>query len=193
MVEREHRQVKDALCTHLAGDEWPVNLPWVLLGLRAAPKEDSAISSAELVYGTALTLPGQFLAAMEWHPADYIKQLQSSTPLPTRPASYAEAVDSVPDKLLKAEYVYVGRGDLVPPLAHGLHKVLEAGQNFFIISLGGREDTVSVDRLKPHLGGPVEPALPPARGHPPRIEVAAASVLPQPLLEGAGAPVKDIY
>jgi hypothetical protein len=40
----------------LAGAEWPLLLPWVLLGLRAAPNEDSVVSSAELVYGTALTL-----------------------------------------------------------------------------------------------------------------------------------------
>ncbi len=32
-----------------------------VLGLRAAPKEDSAVSSAELVTGTPLVLPGQLL------------------------------------------------------------------------------------------------------------------------------------
>ncbi len=125
--------------------------PLVLLGLRAAPKEDSAVSSAKLVYGTALTLPGQFLASKERPPADYIKQLQSSTPPPSKSASYAEAVASVPDKLLKGEYVYVRRGGVVPPLAplyHGPYKVLEAGKKFFTISLRGREDTISVDRLK---------------------------------------------
>jgi hypothetical protein len=47
---------------------WPAwsgeqHLPWVLLGLRAAPKEDSAISAAELVFGTKLALPGELLAA----------------------------------------------------------------------------------------------------------------------------------
>jgi hypothetical protein len=161
----------------------PLGSSW----LRAAPKEDLAISSAELVFGAALTLPGQFLIAMEQPPADYIKQLQSFTPLPTRPALYAEAAASVTEKLMKAEYVFVRRGGVVPPLAplyHGPYKVLKAGSKFFTISLGGCEDTVSVDRLKPHLGGPVVPALPPARGHPPPIKVAAASVLPRPLLGG---------
>jgi hypothetical protein len=56
MGERAHRKIKDALCTCLAGAEWPLHLPWVLLGLRAAPKEDSVVSSSELVYGTALIL-----------------------------------------------------------------------------------------------------------------------------------------
>jgi hypothetical protein len=162
----------------------------VLLGLRVAPKEDSAISSVELVFGAALTLPGQFLAAMERSPADYIKQLQSSTLLPTRPALYAEAVDSVPEKLMKAEYMCVRRCGMVPPLYHWPYKVLQAETKFFTISIGGREVTVSVDCLKPDLGGPVVPVQPPARGRPPRSKVAAASVLPQPLLEGA--PVEDI-
>jgi transposase InsO family protein len=58
MVECAQRQIKDALHARLAGVEWPQHLPWVLLGLRAAPKEDAAISSAELVFGAALTLPG---------------------------------------------------------------------------------------------------------------------------------------
>ncbi len=69
----------------------------------------------------------------------------------------------------------------MPPLAplyHGPYKVLQAGDKFFTISLGGREDTVSVDCLKPHLGGPVVPAEPPARGRPPPSAVAAASNQP---------------
>ncbi len=71
-------------------------------------------------------------------------------------------------------------GAPVPRAVQGL----QAGDKFFTISLGGREDTVSVDRLKPHLGGPVVPAEPPSRGRPPRSVVAAASVQPWPLLGG---------
>jgi transposase InsO family protein len=44
MVERAHRQLKDVLKARLAGPQWPEHLPWALLGLRAAPKEDSAVS-----------------------------------------------------------------------------------------------------------------------------------------------------
>jgi transposase InsO family protein len=76
IVERAHRQIKDALRACLDGAEWPLHLPWVLL--QAAPKEDSAISSAELVFGAVFTLSGQFLAAMEQPPANFIKELQSS-------------------------------------------------------------------------------------------------------------------
>ncbi|MFO0002988.1 MAG: DDE-type integrase/transposase/recombinase, partial [bacterium] len=40
MVERCHRRLKDALRARLAGPDWPLHLPWVLMGLRAAPTED---------------------------------------------------------------------------------------------------------------------------------------------------------
>ncbi len=57
MVERAHGQLKAALRSRLAGSRWPEHLPWVLLGLRTAPKEGSGILAAELVYGAALALP----------------------------------------------------------------------------------------------------------------------------------------
>jgi transposase InsO family protein len=56
MVERAHWQLKDALRARLAGDKWPEHLPWVLLGLRAAPKDISNVSAAETVLGTPLSV-----------------------------------------------------------------------------------------------------------------------------------------
>ena len=62
MVERFHRHMKTALKARLRGPDWIDELPWVLLGIRTAPKEDLATSSAELVYGAPLTVPGSFVA-----------------------------------------------------------------------------------------------------------------------------------
>ena len=59
MVERLHRQLKEGRRARAAGVVWAEHLPWVLLGVRAAPKEDSAVSSAEAVFGAPLVLPGQ--------------------------------------------------------------------------------------------------------------------------------------
>jgi hypothetical protein len=36
MIERTHRQLKDAFRSRLAGLQWPEHLPWVLMGLRVA-------------------------------------------------------------------------------------------------------------------------------------------------------------
>ena len=52
LVERFHRHLKTSLRARLTGPQWAQVLPWVLLGIRTAPKEDLGCSSAELVYGT---------------------------------------------------------------------------------------------------------------------------------------------
>ena len=65
MVERFHRQLKNSLSAHLGSSDWFEHLPWVLLGLNTSPREDSATSASEAVYGSALTLPGQFLEVQD--------------------------------------------------------------------------------------------------------------------------------
>ncbi len=66
----------------------------------------------------------------------------------------------------------------------GPYEVLERADKFFRLAVGGREETVSIDRLKPHLGvGPFSAALPAARGHPPTARgrpPASAPVVVQP-------------
>jgi hypothetical protein len=170
MVERAHRQLKDALRARLAGNAWPDHLPWVLLGLRAAPKEDSGVSSAELVYGTALSLPAQFAGADETPPEVVAERVQEAVGPPTR-RSYAAVAASPPAALLAADFVYVRRGGVLPPLTPvyaGPYSVVKRGDKFFSIKIGGRTEVVSVDRLKPHVGAaPVTPAAPPVRGRPP--------------------------
>jgi hypothetical protein len=108
MVERFHRQLKSSLQARLCSASWLIHLPWVLLGLRSAPKEDCGLSSAEMFYGTALTLPGQFLAAPKSPQQQFVPQLQAAflnfqrqatRPSPQRPA--------VPRELLAAKFVYV--------------------------------------------------------------------------------------
>ncbi len=42
--------------------DWIKELSWVLLGIRTAPKEDLGCLSAEIVYGTLLTVPEDFIA-----------------------------------------------------------------------------------------------------------------------------------
>ncbi|MFN9898035.1 MAG: hypothetical protein ACK55Z_04395, partial [bacterium] len=54
MVERLHRRLKDALRTRGANASWAAEIPWVLMGLRSQPREDSNISPAQAVYGTPL-------------------------------------------------------------------------------------------------------------------------------------------
>ncbi len=82
-----------------------------------------------------------------------------------------EAAAKPPAALLQASQVYVRRGGTLPPLAPlyvGPYEVLEKADKHFRLAVGGREETVSTDRLKPHLGvGPFSAALPAACGRPP--------------------------
>ncbi len=56
------------------------------------------------------------------------------------------------------------------PLYAGPYEVLEPGEKTFLIRIGNREDRVSVDRLKPHLGKePVQPAAPRRLGRPKNV------------------------
>ena len=61
LCERFHRSMKAALRASLQDDSWVDRLPWVMLGLRTAPKEDLQTLPAELVYGQPLRVPGDFL------------------------------------------------------------------------------------------------------------------------------------
>jgi hypothetical protein len=41
-------------------------IPWVLLGLCSQPREDTGLFPAEVVFGTPLVLPNEFLQAEEF-------------------------------------------------------------------------------------------------------------------------------
>jgi hypothetical protein len=64
-IERLHRPLKGSQRAHLASADWYHHLPWTLLAMRAATRDDSALSPAELLYGTQLVLPGQFVSAAD--------------------------------------------------------------------------------------------------------------------------------
>lgn len=157
LVERFHRSLKTSLKARLQAHNWIDEIPWTLLGLRTAPKEDIGVSSAELVYGEALTVPGDFISSesQPWSAKHFLNitapkiSCETSKPLPTSahsvPGSY------VPKSLQRAKFVFVRndahRGPLQRPYA-GPYKVLSPGDKTFRIRIGTREDVVSIDRLK---------------------------------------------
>jgi transposase InsO family protein len=171
LVERAHRRLKDTLKAKLAGSSWPAHLPWVLLGIRAAPREDSGVSTAELVFGAPLNLPGSLITAAEPPPGFFGQQLRAAVPcVATRPLSEAESPPAKPDTLLEAEFVYVRSPPAAPALSpayRGPYKVIRRSEKYFMVQLGDRFDAISIDRLKPHLGRALpSAATPPKRGRP---------------------------
>ena len=169
MVERFHRQLKEALRSRECAATWVAHLPWVLLGLRTAPKEDSGISSAELVYGEQLRLPSQPSLAGSAPVFGGAHPPPVPASLPTRLADQ-QPDDRVPKELEGATHVYVRRGAASSPLTppyEGPYVVRRRRPKTFDIFVGCRLETVSVDRLKLHKGrAAVTPATPPRRGRP---------------------------
>lgn len=177
LVERFHRHLKSSLCARLVGPNWVDELPWVLLGIRTAPKEDLGASAAELVYGTPITVPGDFIptAALPVTPTQHLRVLRdaigSLAPVPT--SAHGTIKPCVPHSLSVSPYVFIRRDGYHRPLQapyDGPYRVLEHGPKTFKIAFGDRTEVVSIDRLKPaHLDAtaPVPLARPPRRGRPP--------------------------
>ena len=175
LVERFHRQLKASLVARLTSTSWMDHLPWVLLGIRVTHKEDINASPSEMVYGAQLTLPGQFADLSGAPPAteQFLRDLRQAVtdlqPMPTT-THRPEVPAAIPDELQRCPFVFVRRDGYKPPLTSpydGPFRVLERKGKFFRLQFGEREDSVSVDRLKPaRVPDNTVPASPRKRGRP---------------------------
>lgn len=174
LVERFHRQLKGSLKARLQGPHWMDELPLVLLGIRTAWREDPDCSASDLVYGTSLRIPGEFLPH---EPRDlqvsseFLRQLRDKmhTALPPAHEFHGSHPAYTPDNLASTGYVYVRHDAHRTPLQRpydGPFKILEAHEKYYVLDMNGRRDSVSVDRLKTAYGPPVDrqptPVPPPA-------------------------------
>ena len=135
LVERFHRHLKSALRARLTGPNWFQELPWVLLGIRTAPKEDLDCSSAEMVYGAPLTVPGDFIPNTQNRGLDasqHIRQLREKVralvPIPI--SQHGPVPTSVPRNLQQTKFVFLRRDDHRTPLQRpyeGPFKVIQPG------------------------------------------------------------------
>lgn len=178
MVERFHRQLKEALKARGAGSAWSDHLPWVLLGIRAAPKDEAAISAAEAAFSQQLCVPGLL-------PLPSLPRAGGapSHVIPATKRSYAEVVSGQP-ALETATWVYVRRGGPGSPLSDayaGPYRVVKAGPKVFRLQMGEKIESVSRDRLKPHVAATdPSPAKPPQRGRPSGAGKRSSSPDPDP-------------
>lgn len=155
MIERMHRTLKAAIMTH-GGKDWTSSLPIVLLGLRAAWKEDLQCSSAELVFGEQLRIPGEFFtsSSTEVEYPDFVSHLrQKISQLRPSPASHhGQHKVFVHKDLLTTTHVFLRqdllRGSLEPPYA-GPYKVMSRTPKTIDIKIGDKTVKVSIDRVKP--------------------------------------------
>ena len=129
----------------------------VLLGIRSSWRVDPGCTPAELVYGSTLRIPGEFLQSRDARTMEpvlpFLRELQrtmrSLQPPPAR--FHGNQITYVPSSLSSADYVYVRRDSHRHPLQRpydGPFRVLDKKEKHFTLDVRGRKETVSIDRLK---------------------------------------------
>lgn len=120
-LERFHRQLKASLTARGDREHLSDHLPYVLLGIISTFKDNLNGTPAELVYGTTLRLPGDFLSAPsspEPPATAYLQELQEFLqhlrPSPSRTPSNRTIF--VSRDLDTSSHVFVRRDAVKPPL-----------------------------------------------------------------------------
>jgi hypothetical protein len=148
---------------------------FVLLGLRAQPREDTGLSLAEAVFGAPIVLPNEFLQNEEMPVDAIIKNFSKTLHVPAavslpRHNSSAQLPDELPGDLLSAPLIRVCRGGVIPPLQplyDGPYTVLRRGLRSFTIRVGSRDEVIAVSRLKACTAADATPGSPRLRSRPP--------------------------
>lgn len=155
MIERFHRQMKAAIKSHQT-EEWAKILPVVLMGIRAAWKEDIQATPAEMVYGEPIRLPGQFLEETNIQSngandyadklAKIIRKLRPTIKRHGQKATFVHKDMATTDQVFLRHDAPTGT--LTQPY-DGPYKVLNRGEKTYKIRVNGKIVNVSKDRLKP--------------------------------------------
>lgn len=155
MVERWHRSLKSAIMCHETS-EWVDSLPIVLLGLRTSLKEDIQSSAAELVFGSTLRIPGEFLVDHETNDPQHIYSQRFRTfmrnirPVPT--AHHCKKKPFVHKTLYECTHVFLKNNaklSLEQPFLGPYRVIRRISDVVFEISVNDELVTVSTERLKP--------------------------------------------
>ena len=178
----------------------PLLLGWtIFLGIRTSVRPDTHLCPAELVYGTHLRLPGEFVAQPDLPPppltTDFAVSLRNVLRDQRPPAaSHQRPEPSGPSSLVpdSVSHVFVWIDAVRRPLTRpydGPFQVLDKSPKTFTVLRSGKPWTVSVDRLKPALvdalGGtfPVSPSarpLLPQASFRPRTPVGTPTLSTEP-------------
>ena len=142
MIERLHRQLKASIKARTTSPNWMAELPMVLLGIRSSWRVDPDCSPAELVYGTTLRLPGEFLQpvnAQTLQPdTSFVKNLQATmrTVEPTAPQYHGTQQSYVSSNLSSTGYVCVRHDSYRQPLQRpydGPYRIIECKDKYCLL------------------------------------------------------------
>ena len=123
---------------------------------------------------------------MDLPPREFLDRVQSPLLGLTLPPPHHVAPSSacVPAALSSTEYVFVHKDASIQPLSRfyrGPYRVLSHQDKIFSLGIGSRQDTVSIDELKPVLGPVLGPQQPPWLGRAP-----SSALISPPLVQDPG-------
>lgn len=158
MVERFHRHLKASLYARNNTSNWSTELPFVLLGIRTSIKPDLGCTPADLVYGQTLKVPGELIlpspSTIPSDPTSLVQRLKQAmrSVVPQDSRKHSQNNIFVPQDLSKCEQVFVRvdkvKTGLTPPY-DGPFKVIKRLRKYFTIDVRGKNQSISIDRLKP--------------------------------------------
>lgn len=162
MVERFHRQLKNSIVARCNTRHWSEELPIILLGIRNTIKEDLQCSPAELVYGQSLVLPGECTIknCVTDNQHDFIERLKQyftdikQVPTDTSSSRKGQLNYELPN-LNNCTHVLVRTDKVKAPLKfsyEGPYEVIRRTRKFYVVRINDKNNSVSVDRLKPYHG-----------------------------------------
>ena len=162
IIERFHRRLEEALMAGERQRDWPTALPMILLFLRNTVKEDLGVASSELMFGTSLSMPTDLIAPFSSNApsnsyiANFRRQMAEIPAAVSRPTGppvpLSQAIQSATHAYLRID---TPRGKLAPRY-EGPYRIVSRRDHVYELEFSpGRNDTVSVLRLKPAF---VEPA-----------------------------------
>ncbi|XP_066969231.1 uncharacterized protein [Macrobrachium rosenbergii] len=154
LVERFHRSLKASLMARCTAEDWKYQLLWVLLGLRTTPRANGAPSAAEKTYGESLVVPGELVTENRHNPS--VQRLRDIVVkfAPCKRTYTNRLATFTPPRLASTTHVFVRDDGVCLTLTRpyrGPFRVLERNTKAFLLTLHGRNDWVSIDRVKPAL------------------------------------------
>lgn len=157
MVERLHRQLKAVIKALPSSTHWTTGLPFILLGIRTAIKEDIGHSSAELVYGSTLRIPGEFLSTSSPNSlpnhTTCVEQLKAQMqPLKATPPRPQNRNTYISDVLSTCTHVFVRHDAVCTSLQKpydGHYRIIKHSAKHFTLDIDGKQQVISLNHLKP--------------------------------------------
>ena len=197
MVEGFHRQLKSSIKASPDSSKWFESLPLILLSLRTLVKEDLGCTPAQLGFGCNLRLPSDFFTTTDTShldPAMYADRLQLAMrhlrPTPSRPQSSRSHITLA---LSTCDFVFGRHAAVKKPLQppyDGPFKVLERHDKYLLLDIAGKQNTVSLDRLKAaHLDSDTASPLPTTNQLFPTVVLPPPTPVSQPRTTRSGRKV----